>query len=187
MVKTPDMNYNDPVLEKKGFFSRLFRRKKKDDPLAPVLQPYTRQEVALIEADRKKRAHEAFIAKEAAKQAAAQQKVDANEELFEEAQQFVDHDFKTPAHLNPTSTPSARTVTPREIEQAAVIAQQAIPTVAAPTKIQKFISAALMAVAFMVGMVGVNIVYNQLPTYPMVTVGIVAIAVSAGIVTSMAR
>jgi hypothetical protein len=187
MVKTPDMNYNDPVLEKKGIFSRLFRRKRKDDPLTPTLQPYTRQEIALIEADRKRRAHEDFLVKQAARQKAAAQQ-DANEELFEEAQQFVNNDLKTPAHLvQPTPTPSARTVTHTEIEQAAVIAQQSIPVVAAPTKMQKFINAALMAVAFLVGMVGVNIVYNQLPTYPMVTVGIVAIAVSAGIVTSMAR
>jgi hypothetical protein len=202
MVKTPDMNYNDPVLEKKGFLSRLFGRKKKDDPLAPTLQPYTRQEIALIEAERKRKAHEDFMVKEATKQRMAQQQaaqtggVHASAatlhdvEMQREADMFVEHDFKTPAHLNPTQsapTPAARMVTPQDVAQATVIAQQAIPAVATPSKLNKFINVAITAFAFIIGMVGVNIVYNQLPTYPMVTVGIVAIAVSAGIVTNMAR
>jgi maltodextrin utilization protein YvdJ len=45
----------------------------------------------------------------------------------------------------------------------------------------------VLAVALVAALLGANLLYNQLPTYPMVTVGIVVVAASAGIITSITR
>jgi hypothetical protein len=45
----------------------------------------------------------------------------------------------------------------------------------------------VLAVALVAGLLGANLLYNQLPTYPMITVGIVVVAASAGIITSITR
>jgi hypothetical protein len=45
----------------------------------------------------------------------------------------------------------------------------------------------VLTVALVAALLGANLLYNQLPTYPMVTVGIVVVAASAGIITSITR
>jgi hypothetical protein len=174
MVKTPDANYQDTILEKKGMFSRvrgLFGSRKKDDPLT-IKPQYTMEQLKAMQADleRKAQAEADHAARLQLKNIERQRRtapveVNADDGLFE-----------------PDQPQQTRTIRQQQVPQ---VIQQ---VVAQPTsRAAKFLNVAITAFAFVVGMVGVNIVYNQLPTYPMVTVGIVAIAISAGIVTNMAR
>lgn len=62
-----------------------------------------------------------------------------------------------------------------------------IPTPAPQRKspLARFGNVIVAVLAFLAGAYGVMVLYNQLPTYPMLVVGIVAIAASSGVITGI--
>ena len=240
-MKTPDMGYDDPIMQpKKGLLSRLFRKKKPaeleivDDAAIDAARKEHERLTALIQKQDALKAaarlayqekHKtvvpivptrrirptvatatpaptpapAPVQEPVAPAAPVKQHVPPTIEPMEEPDliepAYDDMLYDSPPamsaeelyHEVPPVTKKKLTVAPqitmKQIEEAQDVVNAATPA----AKAVRLVNAVILGVAFIVGIVGVQIVYTNLPTYPMITVGIVAISVSSGIITSLAR
>jgi hypothetical protein len=75
----------------------------------------------------------------------------------------------------------------RTPERPVITEELALPILVPVTKKPwvRFANTIIGIIALLVGAYGVMVLYNQLPTYPMLVVGIVAIAASSGVITGI--